>query len=329
MRKSIVCLFVVFTLTLMASMASTASAKAIKLKATTFVPSNIAGGVWATEFFKRVNEKSNGQIEIKYLGGPEVMPEKDQYKAVMDGVVDMCISPMTWYSSEMPAALVAGISGKTPMEEREPGGLYDLFVESHESIGLRYLGRVNGNVTSHIGLNVKVEKPEDFKSLKIRTSKVYNSFFKSMKIAGVNTKSSEIYTSMERGVVEGFVLTWESVPFYKLEEVTKYWLDVPLFPAGTQVLIMNQKKWDSLPDDMKKLMTDIMANEIEPELYENFGKKYVEAIAVSKKAGLEPLAFSAEDAKSFQDAAIDAKWQEIKKVLPADDFMKFKAAATK
>ncbi len=331
MRKSIVYRFVVITLTLAATVASTATAETnpIKLKAITFVQQNIAGGVWGCEFFNRVNRESNGRIQIDYLGGPEVIAQPDQYKAAMDGVVDLCVTPMTWYSQEMPEALVAGASEKSPSEERKPGGLYDLFVAAHKRVNLFYLGRVNGNVISHIGLNVKIQRPKDLKGLKIRTSTAYNPFFKAMGIAGVNTKPTEIYTSMERGVVEGYVIDWESVASYKLNEVTKYWLDIPLYPAGTQVLIMNLEKWNSLPKDLQRLMINIMAEEIEPEMLKAFTKGYADAITLCKNSGMTPLKFTKEDDERFLYLAKESKWKDIQRVLPPETYKLFKAAATR
>ena len=329
MKKSLVFLFIVFHFALIVTDASagTGITQPIKLKAITFVPQNVAGGGWGYEFINRVNKESNGLIQIEYLGGSEVISQPDQYKATMDGVVDLCVSPMTWYSQEMPEALVAGASEKSPSEERKPGGLYDLFVNAHKRINLFYLGRVNGNVISHIGLNVTIQKPEDLKGLKIRTSTAYNAFFKAMGIAGVSTKPSEIYTSMERGVVEGYVIDWESVTSYKLNEVTKYWLDIPLYPAGTQVLIMNLSKWNSIPKSLQQLMMDIMAKEIEPEMMKAFAKAYEDAISSCKNSGMTSIKFTQDDEARFLSLAKDSKWKDIQRVLPPESFKRFKAAA--
>ena len=330
MNKNLVFLFVVFAFALIITNApaETATTQPIKLKAITFVPRNVAGGIWGCEFFNRVNKKSKGLIQIDYLGGSEVIAQQDQYKAAMDGVVDLCVSPMTWYPQEMPEALVAGASERSPSEERRPGGLYDLFVSAHKRVNLFYLGRVNGNVISHIGLNVKIQRPEDLKGLKIRTSTAYNAFLKAMGIAGVSTKPSEIYTSMERGVVEGYVIDWESVTSYKLNEVTKYWLDIPLYPSGTQVLIMNLGKWNSIPKNLQQLMTDIMAKEIEPEMLKAFTEAYGNAITSCKNSGMKSINFTQADEGRFLSLSKDSKWKDIQRVLPIEKFELFKAAAT-
>jgi len=45
------------------------------------------------EYAKRVSDRSKGEIEIKVLGGPEVIGAFDQTKSLTTGAVDMAQIP--------------------------------------------------------------------------------------------------------------------------------------------------------------------------------------------------------------------------------------------
>lgn len=64
-------------------------AKVYKLKFTSGLP--IAGkATWYVQAFRdRVNERAKGEIEIRVLGGPEVITSKEQAEAIRTGVIDI------------------------------------------------------------------------------------------------------------------------------------------------------------------------------------------------------------------------------------------------
>ena len=95
-------------------------------------------------FQKKVKEKSNGKLEIKYLGGPEVVPGSEQAEAVKNGIADMALSTGAYYLSQMPEAYALDFSEVTAEEERQ-NGAFTLLKQIHEQkLGVSYLGRAPG-----------------------------------------------------------------------------------------------------------------------------------------------------------------------------------------
>ena len=65
--------------------------------------------------------------------------------------------------------------------------------------------------------------------------------------------------SLAKGVIEGALVPWEVVPPTKTHELTKFHAEVTnerTMTAATMIFVMNQKKYDSLPADLKKVIDD-------------------------------------------------------------------------
>jgi TRAP-type C4-dicarboxylate transport system substrate-binding protein len=79
---------------------------------------------------------------------------------------------------------------------------------------------------------------------------------KALKIFGsvpVTMPITETYTALERGVVDGTVVPWEGVFIFKLQDLLKY-TTITDFYTVTMAFLMNKDKWESLPEDIKKIL---------------------------------------------------------------------------
>jgi TRAP-type C4-dicarboxylate transport system substrate-binding protein len=64
----------------------------------------------------------------------------------------------------------------------------------------------------------------------------------------------ELYLSLQKGVVDGCVMSWEGVKSFKIYELLKYYTDVGGFTCLAQGLFMNKAAWSKLPPDIQKIM---------------------------------------------------------------------------
>ncbi len=90
---------------------------------------------------EEVNKRSDGQLTIDYLGGPEVIPPMQQEKAVQSGMVDMGVVIGDHYATLVPPVTWILRSRLTEEQERELGGVYNQLEELHRKVGLFYLDR--------------------------------------------------------------------------------------------------------------------------------------------------------------------------------------------
>jgi TRAP-type transport system periplasmic protein len=129
---------------------------------------------------------------------------------------------------------------------------------------------------------------------------------KSLGMAPVSLPPGDIYVALQRGTLDGTISSWTTFPVYKLQEVTKYHVELPL---GGSVLmaVMSKKKYDALPEAARKA---IDANAIE-SFSRAYGKVLGEDAEKGKKlsAGHEIVrldaARTADWRKKFGDGMID------------------------
>ena len=98
------------------------------LKMATFLPKDDVNLTAWWAYVDEVNKKSNGEVVIKFVGGPEAIPAFKQFEAVRSGVVDMIFGCESYYGASVTGGAYIHLSQLTPMEERKVG-YYDLIMD--------------------------------------------------------------------------------------------------------------------------------------------------------------------------------------------------------
>ena len=81
-----------------------------------------------------------------------------------------------------------------------------------------------------------------------------NAFFKAMGATPVVIAPSDVYASLERGVVQGLAWPWGSIGKYGWQRFLKYRID-PGFFGATLITMVNKKKWAGLSDSQRAILT--------------------------------------------------------------------------
>ncbi|WP_054696409.1 TRAP transporter substrate-binding protein [Desulfosarcina cetonica] len=96
----------------------------------------------------------------------------------------------------------------------------------------------------------------DFKGLKIRTASPWvTEALKNFGSIPVEMPITDTYTSLERGVVDGTVVPFEGLGIFKLDDLVKY-TTIADFYTVTMTVLMNKRKYESLPEDVKKVIDE-------------------------------------------------------------------------
>ncbi len=298
---------------LLVGVTAAVAAEPVKLKAVTFQGKQVAF-VDAFFIYKDILAKeAKDTVTIEYLGGPEAIPPFEQIESVKNGVVDMALLPAAYYVPQMPIADAVKLSELTPWEERKTGA-YRFINEQHQAqVNCYYLGKFTNGIKFHLYLNKKIDKP-DLSGLKIRVTPVYKPFVEALGGIPITTAPGEVYTALERGVVDGY--GWPSIKIsdFGWHEVTKYIVD-PGFYQVDVGLVVNLDKWNKLPADVKKALIDA-AKKTEHAASDHYAKLIKEERAFILEKGVEPITFSAEEKKTYIDTAYDAGWKQVMKRAP-------------
>jgi TRAP-type C4-dicarboxylate transport system substrate-binding protein len=109
-------------------------------------------------------------------------------------------------------------------------------------------------------LNTKkkpVKSLEDLKGMKIAVSgATMVKVGKALGLSPVTMSTGDLYEAGDKGVIDGFVRPVELLVSRKLAEVTKYVTEIDL-GHDLFFIVMNQKKWDSLPPDVQKVFNEL------------------------------------------------------------------------
>jgi TRAP-type C4-dicarboxylate transport system substrate-binding protein len=262
-------------------------------------------------YIKHANEmlqaKYPGEAEIKYIGGPEAIPMRDQPEALRAGTVDMYYGTAAYYAGIAPAANCTKLSQLTSQEEKDVGA-DAVFDEMHRKLlNATYLGALGSQLPFQLYTVKKVTSVDQLKGLKIRTSPMYVDFLKALGAVPISTSPGDVYQALERGVVDGFMWPLFSIRGYGWHEVSKYVVGPPFYKVS-HPLLMNAKKWDSLPKHIQEVLMEALRLEviaIDARTTEEIENEYVEL----KKAGMEIIEFSPADTKKYLDMAYDEGWK--------------------
>ena len=289
-----------------------AEAQEVTLKAVTSFAEKTQFSKNFERFIDKVNADGKGQVQINYIGGPRAMPPFEVGNAVRTKVVDIANVTGAFYTNLMPEADGFKLVSKPQSEQRKDGTFAFINELHNQKLNSFYLARQFHNVPFHIYMNKKIDKL-DFTGLKIRVTPVYKDIVEALGGTTVTTAPGEVYTALERGVVDGY--GWPVTGIFDLgwEKVTKFRMEPAFYSVEVNVLV-NLDTWKGLTDAQRKVLSDA-ALWLEGLDSEN------EALIKSErdkqaKTGIQPIEFSAADSKAFLTKANDVGWASVIKRAP-------------
>ncbi|MEJ7930716.1 TRAP transporter substrate-binding protein DctP [Ramlibacter sp. AN1015] len=263
-------------------------------------------------WIKQFNAEGKGVLQINFIGGPKAIPPFEVGNAVKTGVVDMALATGAFYTNVMPEADFLKLTQVPVAVQRKNGALDAINKVWNEKGNMQYLARMVENQPFHIYTNKKVDKP-DLTGQKIRITPVYRDFFQALNANVVTTAPGEVYTALERGVVDGYGWPIGGIFDLNWHEKTKFRIDPGFYDAEVS-LIMNLGAWRKLSEPQRAYLNKQLAA---LEAQNGFWNQYAaDEKARQQKAGIETITFDAATAKSFRDKAYDIAWAGAEKQSP-------------
>src|SRR3989440_4971273 len=263
-------------------------------------------------FMKKLNAEGKGTLQLNFIGGPKAMPPFEVGNAVRTGVVDLALTTGAFYTNIMPEADALKLTQIPATELRKNGG-YELINKIwNEKANMVYLGRVIDYTPFHLYLTKKIDKP-DLTGLKIRITPVYRDFFQALGATVMQTAPGEVYTALERGVVDGYGWPINGIFDLNWHEKTKYRVDPGFYNAEVS-LVMNLDKWKSLTQAQRDLlMRHVVALEAQNDSWKKVNE---DDIRRQKESGIQVISFDAASAKQYYDKAYEVGWAAAIKASP-------------
>ena len=269
------------------------------------------------EFVEEFNESDaaiSADLQISYIGGPEVTPATEQLTGLSNGVFDLLFGAAGYYVGTVPEARAIYGTSITPMEARNTGAIELLDKLYSKKANARVLGWVAAGVGYHIWL--REEPTLDDKGLpvlnniKIRSSGFYNTWLGHYGATTVSVPAPDIYNALERGVVDGAAWPGLGITDYGFEKFIGYRIDPPVWQFDN-LLWVNKDSWQRLDDGQRAALSDAV-KAYEPVAFEYYRNLAEEERAEVEAAGVKSFNLSAEAEAAFVAHARTVQWDKLK-----------------
>ncbi len=215
----------------------------------------------------RIEEMSGGRIRIELLPAGAIVPAFEVLDAVHKGVLDAGHGWAGFWGGKHPAVALFGSPGGGPfgmgsedyMSWLYIGGGMDLYNELIQK-ELRFDVVVfpsSIDPPEPLGWFRKpLKSTAEFRGVKFRTAGMAAELFREMGMSVVILPSGEIVPSLERGVIDAAEFHSPSADMsIGLHTVRKYFHMPSIHqPTGNMEFLINRKKWEELPADLKAIV---------------------------------------------------------------------------
>jgi TRAP-type C4-dicarboxylate transport system substrate-binding protein len=309
--------------------ASSNATESIQLKAVSFLP-KINYVTWGlTRLADRVNERSKGRLKIEFLGGPEVIPGEDLPEAVRKGVVQVVAVPGAFARGLVPEANAMHLSQYDPWEERKRGFNKYITKPFEEKMNSYYLGRCGdtGEAFFNIFTNKGVDRPQDLKGQRAASFGVTAVVNAALGLESVLISIPDVYTALERSMIDAYTLPYQTAAAFGLQEVTKYVIE-PGFFRSPAVILVNLDAWKKLDPMMQDLMIKTQM-EVERDFVNTSNEVRGKTKNVLLKGGVKLIEFSGTDKQWYLDKIYKTAWDFFQKSVSPETYNEIKKLISK
>jgi TRAP-type C4-dicarboxylate transport system substrate-binding protein len=289
-----------------------------------FAPDNTFPAVQMKKWAEELEKRTDGKVEVDMFFGGTLLEADNMFDGVANGTADIGLTATTYEPGRFPLLEISDLPNGYPSAEVASQVVADLLSE-YPADALKDFKIVTTFATepAYIQSTKSISNLKELSGTQLRIAGALTPVMKALGAAPVGMAQSEVPEALQTGVVKGNVSSREVLKDLKLAEYVKYVSDYPL-TINTFVAVMNKDKWESLPDDVKKVI-----DELNREMT-IFTGKYLdehtqEAIKWSQETkGLEIVPLSEEETKLWSETIAPINENAVKKAeeqgLPGKEY---------
>ncbi len=322
-------ILILFTATLLclAGIAQAADEKpaAIKLTYANFPPAVTFPCVQMERWKTEVEKRTDGKVAVQTFPGESLLSAKEMMDGVINGQADIGCLCMAYQPGRFPVTNSTALPLGIHSSEVGSQVLWDLYnkYQPAEFARVKVL-----TMFTTAPANIMSKKPirtlDDLKGADLRASGFAVEILKAWGANAVGMPMSSTPEALQKGVVAGLFTSVEVMKDFKFAELCKYvtMTDADVYPFA---VVMNMKKWDALPDDVKKVFDELAPEQCvwTGQYMDNHAKESIDWSVKEQK--VELITLSAEEKAKWdalQEPVIDAWIKQAKDAnLPADEIL--------
>jgi TRAP-type C4-dicarboxylate transport system substrate-binding protein len=237
-----------------------APAEVIKMKFATCDMPMSAVGVAKQQWMEEANNRLAGKVEITYYPGMELGGPMEAWGLLNDGVSQMSSLIASYTSQQLPFAQYLDLPFIVPTGWDQRNAMIQQLLKNYlvgEDYGFsaaKTLWGVTLGLTQIGTADKQLKTLEDMEGLQLRTppGPVGSGSTQAVGAIPVTIPANEVYSSVERGMVDGYTFPFEGIQQFKLYEVSKYYLKLDMC-TSMDLVFMNLDVWNSLPSDVQEI----------------------------------------------------------------------------
>ena len=271
---------VIFVL-LLAALSPALAAEPIRLRFANFPAAAtfpcIAMEEWAKVITERV-AKAGGAVNVETFPGGTLLEAKNMVRGVMQGQADIgCIS-LAYHPGAYPFMSVFELPLGFPSAEKVSRVMWETYVKHQpKELSKVKVIALYSSAPSQIMSTKPVKTAADLKGMTLRASGILADVAAALGASPVSMPQSDAPEALQKGTVAGVFSSYDVLKDYNFAESCRYGLSVdgPVYPF---MVFMNQKKWDSLPENVQKTIMEYAPEHSEwtGKYVDGHGKRAVE-----------------------------------------------------
>ena len=269
--------------------AQSASAADLTIRLAWYMPPNTAVADQSQEIADKIESMSNGDIKVQTFPSGSLLKESNIGQGVANNTANMIISGMHWWSNQAPAlqwdTIPFLVDDASDLLTKLHGPLGQDINRELNRFGTEIIGwSFYGYALSYINDKHPVKVPLDLKGLKMRSEgKLSAIFLKSQGATPVAMDSSEVYTAIQRGTLDGGVSGLSSIVSRKWYEVGKNVTAIRYAPLVYPIQV-NRQWWMGLAAEQRNTIQQAVAS-TESDAVNEIESEFKHDIALMKKSG--------------------------------------------
>ncbi|WP_447894681.1 TRAP transporter substrate-binding protein [Vreelandella sp. GE22] len=253
-----------------------------------------------------INEASNNELNVEVFPSQTLAKSAQTYESTGRGIADIGSSAQGYTAGRFPLTQIVELPGVSSSAREgacilqslyEQGHLDDEYADTHPlfffTTGPGYLHTKER----------QIEKPEDLAGLRLRRpTPVVGDMMERLGAQAVGMPAPDVFTAMQRGVVDGLSFNWEGMKTFRLNELANYHTEVPLYDLSL-FAVMNQRNYDNLSEELQQVIDDHSGMEWSMRAAEVYDTLIAQGRQEAVDAGHEFIA--------IEDALNDPDWGPV------------------
>lgn len=258
-----VSLFMALTLaTVLAAPRVAFSQTKITLSYATFAPTGTFPAVQMDRWAKEVERRTNNKVKVNTFPGGSLLPAKNIFDGVINGVADIGHLSMTYQPGRFPVSEAIdqplGFTNTTAASL----ALFDLMQQYQKEFEKVKVITFFTCPPTNLLTRRPIKSLKDLKGVELRTFGTAAEALRRLGAIPVSMPQSDTPEAIQKGVVKGLLSSVDVLKDFGFAAYCPFVTEIDLMVGGHAV-VMNQAKWNSLPDDVKKVIDGLRREQAE------------------------------------------------------------------